>query len=172
MYLHLELKTVPTELRAQAVDRLARLHRLMSETDGFISAQIWSDMSVPLEMMVTRAWRDAAAHGRYRSSDAAKAFAAHRPPVPLWENTAVQEWESTAAIDAFGTGAFLIRGIASRASVGDVSPLAEFRSLTNDQSDNPEMTLWRLPDQLAPEWLAPTTGSRLYGYELVDEISK
>ena len=170
--MHLELKTVPTELRAQAVDRLARLHRLMSETDGFISAQIWSDVSDPLGMMVTRAWTDAAAHARYRASDAAKAFAANRPPVPLWENTAVQEWDSTTSIEALGNGAFLIRAIDSQASVANVSPLAQFRSLPADQPDNRQMTLWRLPDQPAPEWLAPTSGSRLRAYELVDEISK
>ena len=144
----------------------------MSETDGFVSAQIWSDVSDPLEMMVTRAWVDAPAHARYRASDAAKAFAANRPPVPLWDNTAVQEWDSTAAIETLGTGSHLIRAIDSQASVANVSPLAHFRSLGEDQADNPEMTLWRLSDQLAPERLAPTTGSRLRGYELVDEILK
>src|SRR5262245_32483412 len=126
MYMHLELKTVPTELRAQAVDRLARLHRLMSETDGFISAQIWSDVSDTLEMMVTRAWMDAASHARYRASDVGKAFAANRPPVPLWENTAVEEWDSTTSIEALGTGAYLIRAVDSQASLANISPLAHF----------------------------------------------
>src|SRR5687767_219393 len=102
MYLHLELKTVPGDLRDQAVDRLARLHRLMSESGGFMSAQIWADVSETLEYMVTRAWVDAAAHAAYRASDAAKAFAANRPPVPLWENTAVQEWVSLSPVKDLG----------------------------------------------------------------------
>jgi hypothetical protein len=144
----------------------------MSETDGFISAQIWSDVSDALEMMVTRAWLNASTHARYRASDAAKAFAANRPPVPLWQNTAVQEWESTTSIGALGRGAFLIRAIDSQISVVDISPLAQFRSLAADETNNREMTLWRLKDQLAPEWLAPSTRSVFYGYELVDEISK
>ena len=127
MYLHLELKTIPTDLRDQAVERLGRLHQLMSKSDGFLSAQMWADVSDPLEYMVTRAWADAEAHAGYRASDAAKAFAANRPPVPLWENTAVQEWISISAIENFGAGYFVARAIV-RADAGlPDAPWARFR---------------------------------------------
>ena len=89
----------------------SRLHTLMSRSDGFLCAQIWSDVSDPLEHMVTRAWVDAAAHAAYRASEAARAFAALRPPAPLWENTAVQEWLSSEKVNNLGSGEFLARMI-------------------------------------------------------------
>jgi quinol monooxygenase YgiN len=173
MYLHLELKTIPTGLREQAVDRLTRLHELMAATDGFLSAQMWADVSDSLEYMVTRAWVDAAAHCAYRSSDAAKAFAASRPPVPLWENTAVQEWISASQVKNLWAGNFLARRVQAdepgRPAVGN-DHLAIFRNLAPSASGEARMALWRFTERSELERMQPGAESSFRGYQLISEI--
>jgi heme-degrading monooxygenase HmoA len=170
MYLHLELKTVPLDLRDHAIERLSRLHRLMSETEGFLSAQIWADVSDSLEYMVTRAWRDAVAHATYRASDAANAFAANRPPVPLWENTAVQEWDSTDASESLGTGSALVRAI-DETGVDVMSAWrGSFRNLATHETGGQLMTLWRCADNSAIERIQQGPDSTLRAYTLIHEV--
>jgi heme-degrading monooxygenase HmoA len=173
MYVHLELKTIPGELRDQAVDRLSRLHHLMSESNGFVSAHIWADVSDPLEYMVTRAWVDASAHAAYRASVAAKEFAANRPSVPLWENTAVQEWVSMTPIDSLASGDFLVRLVDTLESTSPgipYDPLARFRALNHLEAGDRTMTLWRFSGRSKLEPMGPGHTLALRGYELISEI--
>jgi heme-degrading monooxygenase HmoA len=171
MYVHLELKTVSPNLSTQAIERLSRLHSLMSKADGFLSAQMWADVSDLSKYMVTRAWRDAEAHARYRASDAAKDFAANRPPTPLWENTAVQEWLSTVAVQSLGTGQFLARALTDASSPGfPTPPHAQFRDMAQTSGADSLMWLWRLSQRSELDQLGLGRRAGLCGYELITEI--
>lgn len=106
MYLHYELKTVPSTRQDEAIARLHVLHSLMAKTPGFLDAQIGMYLGKPDQYVVTRRFVDAAAHYAYRASDAAKEFGAQRV-VGLYENQAVQEWEQGLETAGDTTGNFL-----------------------------------------------------------------
>lgn len=109
MYLHVELKTVPTNRQTEAIDRLTRLHRLMAAAPGFHDAHICAYLGDPARYLITRTWQDAAAHAAYRASPAQREYAQNRPAVLPWENTAVQEWESILVSDGSGSGNYVVR---------------------------------------------------------------
>src|SRR5579875_310895 len=111
MYLHLELKRVPADRRAEACERLTRLHGLMAAAPGFIDAQICAGIDDPSRYLVTRAWLNGEAHAAYRASPAQQDYARDRPPSLPWENLEVQEWQAILLADGSERGSFLIRSL-------------------------------------------------------------
>jgi heme-degrading monooxygenase HmoA len=113
MYLHLELKHVPSNRQTEAIERLSRLHGLMAASPGFQDAQICAYLGNPSLYLVVRSWQDAAAHATYRASEAAREFAQDRPAVLPWENAAVQEWEAILTLHGQSSGDYLVRTLYS-----------------------------------------------------------
>jgi heme-degrading monooxygenase HmoA len=111
MYLHVELKTVPTDRQTEAIERLTRLHGLMAAAPGFVDAQICAYLGNPSQYLITRTWDSAAAHAAYRASPAQQEYARNRPPSLPWENTAVQEWESLLISPGSEFGDYVVRSI-------------------------------------------------------------
>ena len=111
MYLHLELKAIPVTRRSEAIERLGKLHGLMSQCSGFREAQIWGYLGAPGQYLVVRTWDSMEDHKAYRASDASKAFAASRPDVLPWENQAVQEWDELLRSVGDAKGDFLVHSL-------------------------------------------------------------
>lgn len=166
-YLHLESKDIPLERRDQAVERLIRLHRLMAQSSGFVSAQIWAELDTPGQFIVTRFWEDAAAHISYRASAPAKTFAADRPPVPLWDNLSVEEWVSSHASPTLAQGGWLVRTL-----LATPPPSAGITyTLLTSSAETPHtvMALQRIPDRTSAPPRPTGTDSVVHLYQLVDE---
>ena len=109
MYLHLELKTMAISRLDEAVARLHYLHTLMAATQGFEHAEVCEYLGNPAQYLVVRTWRDRRAHMDYRASQAAKDFAASRPPGFIYDNLAVQEWDCLLDTVGAGKGGYLVR---------------------------------------------------------------
>ena len=123
MYLHLELKAIPVTRRTEALNRLGKLHGLMSQCSGFQEAQIWGYLGKPGQYLIVRTWDTMEDHKAYRASDASKAFAASRPDVLPWENYAVQEWDEVVRSVGNGVGDFLIRTLQNVGAGSDAAYL-------------------------------------------------
>ena len=111
MYLHLELKTVPNDRLTEAIDRLNDLHTLMSQSDGFLEAQIWRYLGAPGQYLIVRTWQNSEAHETYRGTPAAKSFRDGRTPVMPYKNLAVQGWDELARSTGSSKGDFLVRSL-------------------------------------------------------------
>jgi len=197
MYLHLELKRMATDRLQEAVERLHYLHSLMSQTPGFLDAQIWEYLGNPAQYLVVRAWTEGAAHAAYRASDLSKTFAASRPAHFIYENYAVEEWDCLLETAGSGAGDYLVwlrqsidpsaqevllaarkREEAAAVASGGVGSLRTSRMLPNDKADPSRlMSLQRWSGRDAyGAYLStvPTTDVRPEGlveaYKLIDEL--
>lgn len=183
MYLHLELKTMATERLAEAVTRLNYLHTLMSQTPGFVDAQICEFLGNPGQYLVIRTWQDQASHQVYRQSEASKTFAASRPAHFIYDNLAVQEWLTVAETPGVAAGDYIVRELhdvtnwesfaASQANRGPVGSRA-FRMPAKDGADDTQsLVIQRWPGRDAYVTSlegVDRTAALVECYHVVDEV--
>jgi heme-degrading monooxygenase HmoA len=181
MYLHLEMKTIPVTRRTEALNRLGKLHGLMSQCSGFQEAQIYSYLGNPGQFLIVRTWDTMEDHKAYRASDASKAFAASRPEVLPWENYAVQEWDELVRSAGDAKGNFLIRtlqnvGAGSDAvyldsrrerdaldmKLGGVVDVRTYRPLTGVDDPTEAMVLERRADRAGYDTFLESAASENY----------
>jgi heme-degrading monooxygenase HmoA len=177
VYLHLELKTMATDRLDEAVARLHYLHSLMSTVDGFLDAQICEFLGNPAQYLVTRAWTDQQSHTvGYRQSSAAKEFAASRPEGFIYDNQAVEEWETVLDTSTGMPGPYVVRKLdASPSDPGaeGLTSLRQYRRLGVEDARSLVIERWESRDAYVAylQTLGPGQEAGLVEcYQVVDEV--